>query len=84
MKEMHKVSEIIKALQEMYNPDDKIIAMWWDRNLPYLEHTVSEKVWSDVLDKLEFEQFEIPSGMIWDTIAEAIEAYYKKNGGDNG
>jgi hypothetical protein len=61
----------------MYNPDDEIIVMWWDKNLDYLEHTVSDITWSNVLKQLDGDIFDIPSGMIWDTISEQIELYYR-------
>jgi len=32
----HTVGEIIKALQSMYKPEDKILVMWWDKNLHML------------------------------------------------
>jgi hypothetical protein len=64
----------------MYNPDDEIIVMWWDKNLDYLgdEHTVSDITditWSNVLKQLGEDIFDIPSGMIWDKIAENIKLY---------
>lgn len=76
----HTVSEVIKALQSMYKPEDKILVMWWDKNLPYLEHTPSDSVWEKVLNKVAGGPLDYASGLIWDTIAEEIELTYKELG----
>jgi len=78
------VKEIIETLQQTYKPEDKILIMWWDKNLSYVEHTVSDSVWETVLNRIPDHALEFPSGLVWDTITEEIELTYKELGGYDG
>lgn len=70
---MNKVQEIIDILKDMYNPEDEILFLWWDKDLSYIDNNpVSKGEWSEVLRLLGEDDFQIPSGMIWDTIAETL------------
>lgn len=80
MSDRFTVKEIIKALQDTYNPEDKILIMWWDKNLSFVEHTVSDSVWETVLNQISDNDMDYPSGLIWDTITEKIELAYKELG----
>lgn len=84
MSDKYTVKEIIQILQDTYKPEDKILVMWWDKTLPYVEHNISDSVWQSVLEGLGESSLDIPSGMIWDTITEKIELAYKELGGYNG
>jgi len=80
MSEEHTVSEIIKTLQSTYKPEEKILVMWWDRSLPYFEHTPSESVWERALERISDGALDYPSSLVWDTIAEEIDLIYKELG----
>ncbi len=80
MSDKYTVKEIIETLQITYKPEDKILIMWWDKDLPYVDHTISDLMWDSVLDSFGGRDFDIPSGMIWDSIAEKIEEKYKETG----
>ncbi len=80
MSDKYTVKEIIEVLQNTYKPEDKILIMWWDKTLPYVEHTVSDLVWQSTLENIGERALDIPSEMIWDVITENIELAYKELG----
>lgn len=80
MSDKYTVKEIIEVLQNTYKPEDKILIMWWDKTLPYVEHTVSDSVWQSTLENIGERALDIPSEMIWDVITENIELAYKELG----
>ena len=53
-----KVSEVIKALNEMYSPNDEIIVEWWSKNLfdAVLADdgiALTDDLWSQAVDAFE-------------------------------
>lgn len=75
MSKINTVGELIKTLKEIYSEDEKIFCMWWDRNLAYLgDKEYPDWAWEKALDTVQDGSLDIPSGMIWDTIAEHIQA----------
>lgn len=84
MSERYTVGEIIEVLTSTYKKDDKILVMWWDKTLPYLDYKeITDEVWQKALDSIEEGSLDIPSGMIWDTIAEKLLEEIEKSGGNN-
>ena len=62
------VGQIIKELQTVYKPDEKIVCIWWDKSLPYLDREITRPEWEKVLELINEEDFNIPNSMIWDMI----------------
>ena len=84
MSERYTVGEIIEVLTSTYKKDDKILVMWWDKTLPYLDYKeISDDVWQKALDSIEEGALDIPSGIIWDTIAEKLLEVIEKDKENN-
>lgn len=83
MTKRHTVAEVIEVLNTLYKPDDQILIMWWDKTLPYLGYKeISNTVWEKTLDLLDEGELDLPSGIIWDTIAEKLVEIAEKEDGE--
>lgn len=72
-----KVSEVIKMLETNYNPDEEIVALWWDKecvgNLGETEVSDEAMAYADE----QLGESELTLERIGDIIAVAIEQYEK-------
>lgn len=83
MTKKYTVGEIIDVLTSTYKRDDQILVMWWDKTLPYLDYKeISSEVWEKALDSIQDGSLDIPSGIIWDSIAEKLLEIVEKEEGE--
>ena len=48
-----KVADLIKHLQTEYQPDDVIVAAWWDQSFFDENHDLNAEGWADVAEHME-------------------------------
>jgi hypothetical protein len=70
------VAEVIKELQDNYQPDEEIIIDWWPMNS--FEHVLEEvaperrkKIWNKAVNNMKW-AFENEVGYIWNAISDEI------------
>lgn len=66
------VGQIIEELKRAYQPDEKIVCVWWDKSLPYLDREITRPEWEKALELIGEEEFGIPNSIVWDTITEKL------------
>lgn len=78
----YTVKEVIKLLQESYDPDEQIVITWWDKSLPYLSDLeVPDWVWNEAMNTFDDMDFDISNSIVWDLIAEKMTNAIKQRAG---
>lgn len=78
----YTVKEVIKLLQESYDPDEQIVINWWDKSLPYLSDLeVPDWVWNEAMNTFDDMDFDISNSIVWDLIAEKMTNAIKQRAG---
>jgi hypothetical protein len=71
-----QVSQIVKVLQERYQPEDELIVDWWDKETfdLFCEHRgCTPQVWKEVVDMYENLDDSVQIADIWYDIIEELE-----------
>lgn len=70
------VKDIIKQLQENYQPDDELIVAYWDKQIVegFADVVLTDDGWGEVIELLDSQEF--PNG---DPINDAVYEVLDKN-----
>jgi len=78
-----KVKDAIEYLKE-YNPQDKILMMWWDADsLTYPDDIVSNEEWDKIIDITDGYGFDDVNNDVYDILQETLFDIRKGNNNES-